>query len=73
MSDRLDHLTGQHRQTPPARKYFAMPSLEKPTKGVGKEVRWSKVSTVDETPPAREDPDERSERRHRWYRPYLVG
>ena len=50
-----------------------MPSLEKPTKGVGKEVRWSKVGTVDETPPAREDPDERSERRHRWYRPYLVG
>ena len=69
----LDHLNGRHRQTHPTRKFSNAPLLEKLTRGVGNDSRWSRVSTVDETRPDREDPDERPVRRHRWYRPCLVG
>ena len=61
----------QTRDTPaqPTGNFFSKPARENSITSVIQDARWSRVSAIDETLPESEHP----ERRHRWYRPWLVG
>lgn len=66
---------GQIKDIPmlPARVLVDEPSLETLTTCAAKDVRLVKMSMIERTGPETEDLHECCERRHRWYRPSLVG